>query len=251
MPTNQKVALAFLEKLGYRADAVNNGLEALKALKKKRYDLILMDLQMPVIDGYEATRQIRQSEPGSRNGPIPIIALTAHTMKGEKEKCLEAGMNDFISKPLQFKGLAEVLDRWTNGAEGNGFQNGKEIPKPPDEFDWETLVERLLGDENLARQVVTDFLEETPERIRVIKEALASSDRELAERKAHSIKSIVADLGGEDLRNVARQGEQSCTQGKLEEAAKMVPKMEQAFATLERRVKESNWNTAGIKALPS
>ncbi len=251
MPTNQKVALAFLEKLGYRADAVDNGLEALKALKKKRYDLVLMDLQMPVIDGYEATRQIRRSGLGSRNGPIPIIALTAHAMKGEKEKCLETGMNDFISKPLQFKVLAEVLERWTNGAQGNGFRDENAIAKTPDEFEWETLVDRLLGDENLARQVVTAFLGETPERIRLIKDALARSDRELAERKAHSIKSIAADLGGEDLRNVARRVEEACAQGKLEEAAKMVPEMEQAFAALERMVGRSNWNAAGVKPLPS
>ncbi|MCG8461475.1 MAG: ATP-binding protein [Holophagales bacterium] len=109
-PVNQIVALGQLEALGYIADAVDNGYQVLDALEERRYDLVLMDCQMPELDGYEATRCIRQREADGTG--IPIIAITAHAMKGDREKCLEAGMNDYISKPFQQDDLRSVLERW-------------------------------------------------------------------------------------------------------------------------------------------
>ncbi|MEM9594689.1 MAG: PAS domain S-box protein [Acidobacteriota bacterium] len=107
---NQMVAIGQLESLGYRVEAVDNGLEVLEALEQTPYDLILMDCQMPELDGYEATRRIRGLAAGVRE--IPVIAVTAHAMKGDREKCLEAGMNDYIAKPFQQDDLAKMLDRW-------------------------------------------------------------------------------------------------------------------------------------------
>ncbi|MCX7823690.1 MAG: PAS domain S-box protein [Syntrophobacterales bacterium] len=107
---NQKVALGILEKLGFTADVVSNGQEAIDVLKTVPYDLVLMDVQMPEMDGMEATRRIRNSN--SINRQVPIIAMTAHAMQGDKERCLEAGMNDYISKPISAKALAEVINRW-------------------------------------------------------------------------------------------------------------------------------------------
>ncbi len=106
---NQKVALKILSKMGYRADLVKNGREAVAALKKTDYDLVLMDCQMPELDGYGATRQIRDIKTGVKNPNVPVIALTAHAMKGDKEKCLEAGMNDYLSKPVKPKELSQML----------------------------------------------------------------------------------------------------------------------------------------------
>ncbi len=242
MPTNQKVAMAFLEKLGYRADAASNGWEALQALKRKRYDLVLMDLQMPEMDGYEATSQIRLGACGPANRKIPIIALTAHTMKGDQEKCLEAGMNGFLSKPLHFNALAEVIAHWTNGSQGKGpFPNEKKSPMVPADFDWETLVDRLLGDETLARKIVADFLEDTPKGIELIKDALARSDREAAERKAHGLKGVAADLGGNALWEAAWKVERACAAGELEMAGKPLREMEQAFGLLKAKIEQSSW----------
>jgi CheY-like chemotaxis protein len=109
---NQKVALAMLRKLGCRTDVVANGRDAVKALKNSSYDLLLMDCQMPVMDGFEATRIIREKEAEMKSKAMPIIALTASAMQADRERCLQAGMSDFIAKPVQPKELAEMLARW-------------------------------------------------------------------------------------------------------------------------------------------
>jgi len=111
-PVNQKVAQAMLRKMGLRADVVANGQEAINALQMIPYDLVLMDCQMPEMDGLEATRVIRLEGSKALNPRIPIIAMTAATMQGDREKCIQAGMNDFIAKPVQQRELAEIIDRW-------------------------------------------------------------------------------------------------------------------------------------------
>jgi CheY-like chemotaxis protein len=108
---NQKVALRILEKLGYRADAVADGKEALAALETLPYDLVLMDVQMPEMDGFEATGVIRDPRSKVRRHDIPVIAMTAHAMRGDREKCLEAGMDDYISKPVTALALNEILEK--------------------------------------------------------------------------------------------------------------------------------------------
>jgi CheY-like chemotaxis protein len=108
---NQKVALRILDKLGYRADAVADGKEALRALETIPYDLVLMDLQMPEMDGFEATGVIRDPRSRVRRHDIPVIAMTAHAMKGDRERCLEAGMDDYISKPVTALALNDILEK--------------------------------------------------------------------------------------------------------------------------------------------
>lgn len=108
---NQKIALRILKKFGYHADLVTNGMETLESLKRLDYDLVLMDCQMPEMDGYEATRAIRDNSSSVRNPGIPIIAMTANAMKGDREKCLEVGMDDYIAKPINVKELADVIER--------------------------------------------------------------------------------------------------------------------------------------------
>jgi CheY-like chemotaxis protein len=119
---NQKVALRFLERLGYRADAVANGLEAVTTLESRRYDLVLMDLQMPEMDGFEATRQIRRRLPAARQPKI--VALTANAMQGDRELCVAAGMDDYISKPVKIQEIAGAIRRHF----GKATQTTAELP---------------------------------------------------------------------------------------------------------------------------
>ena len=108
--TNQAVALAILNKLGYQTDLVENGAEAIRnELQRSDYDIVLMDCEMPVMDGFEAVRLIRQNKSGSRNASLPIIALTAHAMQEDRDKCIAAGMNDYLAKPIEPLLLAAIL----------------------------------------------------------------------------------------------------------------------------------------------
>ena len=109
---NQQLALGILGKLGLRADAVSNGADALRALETSHYDLVLMDVQMPVLDGLEATRRIRDPASAVLNHALPVIAMTAHAMQGDREICLAAGMNDYLSKPVQPATLVAILEQW-------------------------------------------------------------------------------------------------------------------------------------------
>ncbi|MFQ5687691.1 MAG: response regulator, partial [Candidatus Scalindua sp.] len=109
---NQKIALRLLDKkLGYHADVVTNGKEVIESLEKLDYDLVLMDCQMPVMDGYEATHRVRDESSSVRNHSIPIIAMTANAMKGDREKCIEAGMDDYVTKPINVKSLGDAISR--------------------------------------------------------------------------------------------------------------------------------------------
>jgi CheY-like chemotaxis protein len=122
-PVNQKVAQAMLKKMGLRTDVVANGQEAINALQVIPYDLVLMDCQMPEMDGFEATRVIREEGSKALNRCIPIIAMTAATMQGDREKCIQAGMNDFIAKPVQKRELSEMLARWLAIATNDNLQS--------------------------------------------------------------------------------------------------------------------------------
>ncbi len=145
---NQKIALGLLKKLGFRAVAVANGLEAIKALESSPYDLVLMDCQMPKMDGYEATRIIRNPESAVRNHDIPIIAITAAAMQGDRERCIQAGMNDYIAKPVKLQIVAETIEKWIPGpgewqpheataqgaaAEEAAFDRSGLLDRPPDD----------------------------------------------------------------------------------------------------------------------
>jgi CheY-like chemotaxis protein len=112
---NQKVALGLLKKLGVRAEAVANGIEVIRALEMIHYDLVLMDVQMPEMDGYEATKQIRNPNSSVKNHTIPVIAMTANAMLGDRNICISAGMNDYISKPVLLDDLARVIEKWLPG----------------------------------------------------------------------------------------------------------------------------------------
>jgi signal transduction histidine kinase/CheY-like chemotaxis protein/HPt (histidine-containing phosphotransfer) domain-containing protein len=221
--TNQQVALAILKKLGYRADVAANGLEAVHALRTIPYDLVLMDCQMPEMDGYEATRLIRDKSSGVLNSGVPIIAMTAHAMKGDREKCIKEGMSDYIAKPVQPQDLADILARWLPGALREGSPHRVETKTGPstDEeeiprssiFDAHILRKRLMGDEGLVRAIIEAFLSDIPGQIDALHPCVEAKDCGRAEQLAHKIKGAAGNVGAVGLQKIAQTMEEAARTG--------------------------------------
>jgi two-component system, sensor histidine kinase and response regulator len=281
---NQKVAIRILQKLGYQADIAADGHEVLKALEMSAYDLVLMDCQMPEMDGYEATRKIRSQEAGDRGQEsrgsgqdqhpianaaakqhmthrIPIIAMTAHAMKGDRELCLEAGMDDYVTKPVDPHVLDEVLEKWLSESERDGrnaeigSRNAEDrtdsalrlptselpvphsdFPIPTSPFDRGALMERLMDDADLMREVLDEFLADIPRQIQGLKSSLETGDARQAERRVHSIKGAAANVAADALRDVAFEAEQVGKAGDLEAMTAVLPRIEGEFERLKEYV---------------
>jgi PAS domain S-box-containing protein len=242
--TNQQVALGILKKLGLRADAVASGVEALKALEALPYDLVLMDIQMPEMDGIEATHRIRDPQSAVPNHAIPIIAMTAHAMQGDRERCMAAGMNDYVAKPVSPRSLAEVLDRWL--PQGSAAITDR-VPVAPAEaaalpaqgsaapvFDHAGMMARLMNDENLAKQIVAEFLKDIPQQITALRGCLEAGNATGVARQAHTIKGAAATVGGERLRAVAFEIEKSGKAGDLSAAAGQLAGLDAQFDRLKQ-----------------
>lgn len=267
-PTNQYLALENLRNAGYRVDLVENGYEAVKAFQRNHYDLILMDIQMPVMDGYEATRQIRELESrlagsggdvqSKPNPPIPIIAMTAHAFEGYREKCLENGMDDYIAKPIRKKNLLALIEKWVafikqhrmGGHPPVSCPPRKEEPGPslavetrecesPDEsagkppLDWKQALEEFLGKKELLLKVVEEFRENVRTQINLMHQALTQGDADRIAREAHSIKGGAANLTAEDLASAAREVERAARNGQIEDLKKNLAKLTLTFHQLE------------------
>jgi PAS domain S-box-containing protein len=245
-PTNQEVALGLLRNLGLNADVAENGAKALTALAHTAYHIILMDVQMPVMDGLEATRRIRQAvDPLPTPADVPIIALTAHAMVGDRERCIDAGMNDYIPKPIDGDVLISVLERWLP-LSGEPFPE----PDPPapeaapaptvggmsenEIFDREGMLRRLMGDEELATRILGLFLEDIPRQIDALQTQLESDEIELARRSAHTMKGSSANVGGQELSAVCLEIEKCITARDVATAVTLLPDLKQAFEQFRR-----------------
>ncbi|TMA52135.1 MAG: response regulator [Deltaproteobacteria bacterium] len=253
-PVNQKLAVRLLEKLGYRADIVANGLEAIAALSRTSYAAVLMDCQMPELDGFAATKAIREREAaenaecGMRNAEcgtqdssfiihhssllhMPIIAMTAHAMQGdEKRWCLEAGMDDYISKPIKPDALKVTLERWVSQpgtAEESRVQSLESRVQPPTPaFDLEEVLAWVEGDRELLSEMAALFLQECPKLLSNIKTALLHHDATALEHAAHRLKGSVGNFAALGVFEAARQLERMGRKGDLAHASA-------ALATLE------------------
>ncbi len=237
--TNQQVAMAILKKLGFRVDAVANGAEALKALEAIPYDLVLMDVQMPEMDGLEAARLIRDPESHVRNHAVPVIAMTAHAMAGDREKCLDAGMDDYVTKPVAPKTLAGVLDKWLPAADdrkdGGPQEQAAEVPAPGvPVWDKEGMFTRLMDDEELVGTIAQGFLEDIPSQIEALKAGIEAGDEAVARRIAHTIKGASANVGGERVRETAFRMETECGAGNLDAVMRLMPQLQERFAELKK-----------------
>ena len=253
--TNQAVARGVLEKFGAHVDIAANGEEAIGALERVAYDLVFMDCQMPVMDGYTATRCIRDGNSKVRDHAIPIIAMTANAMRGDREVCLAAGMDDYIAKPVDLTELRKQLERWLpsrchrGAAETPVATRGAETPASTtiDEsgasdtpvFSRAAMSERLMGDEALMRAVAEAFLGDMPEQIGRLKASVAADDVQQATDQAHKIKGAAANVGGMALSAVAKDMERAGKAGDLAAMVRGSVGLENQFAQLKAAMDEA------------
>jgi signal transduction histidine kinase/CheY-like chemotaxis protein/HPt (histidine-containing phosphotransfer) domain-containing protein len=226
---NQKVALRTLERMGYRADVAANGIEVLDALERQPYDVVLMDMQMPEMDGLEATRRIiKRWLPTQRPR---IIAMTANAMRGDRELCLDAGMDDYISKPVRIEDLVTALERC---AQQPGEPADEAEPAAPAEplVDWAGLAQLRsdLGDAAIVIEVIDMFLADAPQLLERMRAALAGAAAQDLRHAAHTLKSTSASLSALALAACCREIEELARDGALEQAASLVPRAEGLFA---------------------
>lgn len=226
---NQKLALRLLEKRGYFVVVANNGKEVLDAISKHDFDAILMDVQMPEMDGFYATKCIRESKDKNINVNVPIIAMTAHALKGDRQRCIGAGMDDYITKPIDSDKLYSVLDKYICGSkrpykeEVNDSTNADKVAVKL--LDMEELLERVGGDEEIIMEIWKVFLDDAPLRMNDLKEALDKNDALLAGRIAHTIKGMAANIGVNILKQEALQMELATRKSSLDDARSMFDKL--------------------------
>jgi len=235
---NQKVAIAMLRKLGYsHVDVVASGAEALKALEEIPYDLVLMDVHMPEMDGLEATRRIRDAKSMVRNHLVPVVAMTASAMKGDREMCLDAGMNDYISKPINRAELVRALEHWASPQPAEKTSPPEAEAAPAGRvFDRPSLLERVGGDEEICAEILKTFLADVPERIREMEDALVRGDNETLKRGGHTIKGSAGNVGAPMLQEAAGRLEAAVAAGELGSAREKLDVISAEFEKFKKAV---------------
>jgi len=223
---NRKLALALLARMGYEADVAHDGLEALDALRGDAYDVVLMDVEMPELDGLETTRRIRSELPPERQPRI--VAMTANAMQGDREQCLAVGMDDYVSKPVRAEALAAALAATAP------------TPEPPapvvadggDALDSSALegLRASVGDDAFVRELLAAFLDEGPQLLATLRDAVQAGDTDAVRRAAHTLKSHAMTFGATPLEHAARELEARAAEGTLQSAPERVEAVEGAFA---------------------
>jgi two-component system sensor histidine kinase/response regulator len=206
---NQKLAMRLLEKLGHQVTLAVNGKEAFELFKTNSFDLVLMDIQMPVMGGVEATQKIRDAERRS-GGHIPIIAMTAHAMAGDAEKYLSSGMDGYVSKPVRAGFLRAEIDRFTQSPLTNitGPAQQEEKYMPNANIDLAELLARVENDRELMRELLLIFKEEFPRHLLALRVAVDSSDGEKVATEAHTLKGMLSNLAANPAAGAAARLEQ-------------------------------------------
>jgi two-component system, sensor histidine kinase and response regulator len=232
---NQEVAVQILETRGYRVDVAKDGLEALKAISgTSSYNAVLMDCQMPTMDGYEATAEIRKREGEERH--TPIIAMTAHALQGEREKCLAAGMDDYISKPFQPEELDAVLERWIPQTASTAEARTSETSSaeaPDGAIDQSVLanLRNLLqdGKPGVLNRLIAMFLDDTPPKLAALREAVAQEEAKALEQVAHALMGSSASLGALHMASICEELEAFGRSGDLTQAPGLLSQLEAEF----------------------
>jgi CheY-like chemotaxis protein len=228
-PVNQKLAARMLQKLGHTVDIAKNGREALDLLEIQQFDIVLMDIQMPVMDGYSAVRALRGREKGTDNH-IPIIALTAHAMSGDREKCLQAGMDDYLSKPVRISDLEQKLESHC------GRPRLPSAVSMEDQSAEDANVSLVSGDHDLTVELAGIFLQELPKVQRQIQLAVENGDALALEHGSHKLKGSMAVFGARRAVQIAQEIEDMAAAGAVGQCEAAVqalwPEVQQMVAVL-------------------
>jgi len=239
---NQEVAAALLRKRGYQVTVADNGLQALDSLDRETFDIVLMDVQMPEMDGFETTRRLRANP---RLANLPVIAMTAHALKGDRERCLAAGMNDYIAKPVRAAQLLAILDKWLSperkpdGSEADGAPpQPDQSPSPPQgteptaPADLEAAMEYCARDRDLLKIVVKTFFTQAPQTVQALREGIRAGTWATVARLAHNLKGSSGTLGAAPLRATAMELEQAARDRDETRATSLVDTLEGQLAAL-------------------
>jgi CheY-like chemotaxis protein/HPt (histidine-containing phosphotransfer) domain-containing protein len=245
-PLNQGLARAMLTKLGLKMSVASNGLEAIDLARERDFDLVLMDCQMPVMDGYEAAAAIRQL-PANRGARLPIIALTANAMQGDEQKCRRAGMDDFLAKPYTLASLRTTLARWLpNGGKAQTSVERERsaapaaVAKEPINLDVLESLRELdaSGGMDLAKELLRIFLETAPQCVAQVETSIITGDSKALGQAAHTLKSSTANVGAETLSNYYRELEKLGREGRIDEARQLVDRVRQEHQRAVARLRE-------------
>ena len=237
---NQQLANTILVRAGIEVGIADDGYEALQALQRESFDAVLMDMQMPKMDGLEATRHIRENP---ALADLPIIAMTANVMMGDRESCLAAGMNDYISKPLHYQTLFSTLARWTHRDKPLA-QSAGEIQHPNDVSSVLEVADAMarMGGEDIYQSMLAKFIPSQGKAVQFIQDALGVNDRGTAERLAHSLKGIAASVGATLLAKSASELERAIQMDDAKEYPQLIAatasKLSQALASIETYLEE-------------
>ena len=234
-PVNQVVATRMLERSGYRVDAVNNGREAVEALSNTRYGAVLMDVQMPEMDGYEATAEIRRREGSSRH--TPIIAMTADAMQGDREKALAAGMDDYIAKPVKHEELEAMLGRWIpqpeQDASARKIDEGSRAPEDTPPLDLSVLESRRgrqsEGEPDKLAKIVALFIVDVPLRLDELRQAVQRGEAQKVEETAHMLKGGSGYMGAVQMAEICAGIQGVGASGELSRVPELLDELEAAF----------------------
>ena len=232
-PVNQRLATIVLQQAGCAVEVAGNGREAVAAVGARGYDAVLMDVQMPEMDGYEAARQIRQG-----GGALPIIAMTASAMKGDRELCLEAGMDDYVSKPIDREELFGTLRKWIGelrtgedrGTEASAAESANILPTSLPGIDLPEVMGRMGNDEELLRDLLAKFAGEFGDAVDEIRQALDVGDEEGVRRLVHTLKGTAGNLSAKGVQAVARELEEAIDAERSEPFEGLLAQMERALA---------------------
>jgi PAS domain S-box-containing protein len=233
---NQQLFKTILESFGHEVDLASNGKEAVQATHGRRYDLIFMDVQMPEMNGYEATSAIRSS-----GIDTPIVAVTASALRGEEERCRNVGMSGFLVKPFKKRDLIPVLDRWL-GARDDRFSSEEEINSSLSSeeivLDWNDALDTFMGKEEILRKVLASFLDKLAEQILLLHEVVAREDAEAVRGYAHGLKGGSLNLSAKPLGNAAAALESAAADGNVELFPPLLEKLDDAYARFQSYVRK-------------